>query len=98
MTRLWQYEGYRRVFRTITAVWGTAFLLEAAVPVVIVYDTSTGMALASSAVTPFLWAAILSAGTVAYGAHRKKKGERTTAASEVPEPSNTHPPSPNARG
>src|SRR5215831_21074132 len=25
MTRLWQYEGYRRVFRVITAVWGVAF-------------------------------------------------------------------------
>jgi intracellular septation protein A len=84
MTRLWQYEGYRRVFRTITAVWGAAFLLEAAVRVVIVYNTSTGTALASSKVTPFLWTGILSAWTVAYGQHRKKKGERMAAASEVP--------------
>jgi hypothetical protein len=89
MTRLWPYEGYRRVFRTITVVWGAAFLLEAAVRVVIAYTTSTGMALASSAVTPFLWAAILSAWTVAYGAHRKKKGERLTATSDVPGPSPT---------
>ena len=94
MTRLWQYEGYRRVFRTITAVWGGAFLLEAATRVVIVYNASTGIALASSAVTPFLWAAILSAWTVAYGAHHKKKGERLTAAGEVPGPSTTDPPSP----
>ena len=47
MTRLWQYEGYRRVFRVITAVWGVGFLLEAALRVVIVYNTSTGTALAS---------------------------------------------------
>ena len=97
MTRLWQYEGYRRVFRTITAVWGAAFLLEAALRVVIVYNTSTGTALASSKVTPFLWAAILSAWTVAYGAHHKKKGERMAAAaatSEIPGPSHTHPLSP----
>jgi intracellular septation protein A len=93
MTRLWQYEGYRRVFRTITAVWGTAFLIEAAVRVVIVYNTSTGTALASSKVTPFLWTGILSAWTVAYGAHRKKKGERTAAASEVPGRSQAHTPS-----
>jgi hypothetical protein len=97
MTSLWQHEGYRRVFRVITAVWGIGFLLEAALRVVIVYDTSTGTALASSKVTPFLWAAILSAWTVGYGAHHKKKGERLAAAaatSEIPGPSNTHPLSP----
>jgi hypothetical protein len=94
MTRLWQYEGYRRVFRTITAVWGAAFLLEAALRVVIVYNASTGTALASSKITPFLWAAILPAWTVAYGAHDKRKGERMAATSEVPEPSHTHPLSP----
>ena len=81
MTRLWRYEGYRRVFRVITAVWGVGFLVEAALRVVIVYNTSTGTALASSKVTPFLWAAILSAWTVAYGAHHKKKGDRMAAAS-----------------
>jgi hypothetical protein len=94
MTSLWQYEGYRRVFRVITAVWGIGFLLEAALRVVIVYNTSTGTALASSKVTPFLWAAILSAWTVAYGAHHKKKGERLAAAaatSEIPAPSQAHP-------
>ena len=94
MTSLWQYEGYRRVFRVITAVWGIGFLLEAALRVVIVYNTSTGTALASSKVTPFLWAAILSAWTVAYGTHHKKKGERLAAAaatSEIPGPSQTHP-------
>ena len=44
MTGLWQYEGFRRIFRVITAVWGVGFLLEAAVRVVIVYSTSTGTA------------------------------------------------------
>jgi len=92
MTRLWQYEGYQRVFRTITAVWGTAFLLEAALRVVIVYNTSTGTALASSKVTPFLWTGILSAWTVAYGQHRKKKGEPMAAASEAPGTSHAHTP------
>jgi hypothetical protein len=80
MTRLWQYEGYRRVFRVITVVWGTGFLLEAVVRIVIAYNTSTGTALASSKVTPFVWLAVLSAWTVAYGAHQKKKGERLAAA------------------
>jgi len=93
MTSLWRYEGYRRVLRVITAVWGIGFLLEAALRVVIVYNTSTGTALASSKVTPFLWVAILSAWTVAYGAHRKRKGERTAANSATPRPSHAHPPS-----
>ena len=59
MTRLWQYEGYRRVFRVITAVWGVAFLLEAALRVVIAYHASTGTALAISKVTPFLFVGIM---------------------------------------
>ena len=88
MTRLWQYEGYRRVFRVITAVWGVAFLLEAALRVVIVYHTSTGTALAISKVSPFLFAGVMVAWTVAYGLHHKKKGERmAAAASEVTEAS-----------
>jgi hypothetical protein len=82
MTTLWQYEEFRRIFRVITAVWGAGFLLEAALRVVIVYNTSTGTALALSRVTPFVWAGALSAWTVAYGARQRKKGE----ASEVPEP------------
>ena len=76
MTRLWQYEGYRRIFRVISSVWGIGFLLEAALRIVIAYNTSTGTALASSKITPFIWLAILSAWTVAYGAQQKKKGER----------------------
>lgn len=80
MTRLWQYQGYRRVFRIITAVWGVAFLLEAALRLVIIYNTSTGTALASSRITPFLFAAIMSGWTVAYGTRQRKKGERMMAA------------------
>ena len=99
MTRLWQYEGYRRVFRVITAVWGVAFLLEAALRVVIVYNTSTGTALAISKVTPFLFAAIMVAWTIAYGTHHKKKGERmAAAASQVKEASPAQPPSPKITG
>jgi intracellular septation protein A len=85
MTRLWQYEGYRRVFRVITVVWGVAFLLEAALRVVIVYDTSIGTALAISKAMPFVFFAIMSAWTVAYGTHHKRKGERMAAAAETRE-------------
>jgi hypothetical protein len=74
MVQLWRHEEFRHVFRVITAVWGAGFLLEAAVRVVIVESTSTGTALASSQVTPILWAAVLSGWTVAYGNHRRKQG------------------------
>jgi hypothetical protein len=79
MTGLWQYAEFRRIFRTITAVWGVGFLLEAALRAVIVYDASAGTALAISKVTPYIWVAGFSAWTVAYGTYRKKKGEREAA-------------------
>ena len=76
MTGLWQYEGFRRIFRTMTVVWGIGFLVEAALRVVIVYNTSTGTALAVSKVTPYLFIAVLCAWTVAYGNHHKRKAKR----------------------
>ncbi len=82
MTELWQYPGYRHVLRVITAVWGVGFLLEAALRIVIVYNTSTGTALASSKATPFIWAAALSAWTLGYGRRQRKKGERQAAAAQ----------------
>lgn len=83
MTELWQYAPYRRIFRIITTVWGVGFLLEAALRIVIVYNTSTGTALASSKATPFVWAAALSAWTVGYGRHQRRKGERAAATREA---------------
>ena len=80
MTGLWRYEGYRRIFRIITAAWGVGFLLEAALRVVVIYNTSTGTALAISEVTPFIWVTALPAWTVAYGTRQRKKGERQAAA------------------
>jgi hypothetical protein len=85
MTRLWQYEGYRRVFRVITAVWGGAFLTEAALRVIVAYHTPAGTALTVSKVTPFLFGGALSAWTVAYGAYRKRKGERMAATGDAAE-------------
>jgi intracellular septation protein A len=86
MTTLWQHAGFRRVFRIITAVWGVAFLIEAALRVIIVYNTSTGTALVISKITPFAFAALLSAWTVAYGTHRRRQGERQAAAPTAKQP------------
>jgi intracellular septation protein A len=87
MTGFWQFEEFRHIFRIITAVWGAGFLIEAALRVVIVYNTSTGTALAISKVSPYVTAAILSGWTIAYSAHLKRKGERAgTTTGEKPEP------------
>jgi hypothetical protein len=73
MTLFWQHEGFRQSFRVITAVWGAGFLVEATLRVAIVYSASTGTALAISKITPFVFGAILSAWTIAYGTRQKKK-------------------------
>jgi intracellular septation protein A len=86
MISLWQYERFRHIFRIITAVWGVGFLLEAALRVAIVYNTSTGTALALSKVMPYIWAGIFVAWTVAYGRYQGKKGERMMAAAAVEGP------------
>jgi intracellular septation protein A len=87
MLRLWQYDGFRHVWRVITAAWGAAFLIEAAVRVVIIYNASAGTALAFSKVTPFLFTGVMSGWTVAYGSYRKRKGERQEPAPDGnPEP------------
>jgi hypothetical protein len=90
MTRLWQYDGYRRVFRVITAVWGVGFLIEAVLRVIIVYHAPTGTALASSKASPFVFGAIFSAWTVACGARQKKTGE-CMAAVQAARPSQDQP-------
>lgn len=80
MISLWQYEGFRHIFRIITAVWGVGFLLEAALRVAIVYNTSTSTALSLSKITPYIWVGIFVAWTVAYGRYQGKKGQRMMAA------------------
>ena len=92
MTGFWQFEEFRHIFRIITAVWGAGFLIEAALRVVIVYNTSTGTALAISKVSPYVTGAILSGWTIAYSAHLKRKGERTGATTGgKPEPRDADP-------
>jgi hypothetical protein len=80
MISLWQYEGFRHIFRIITAVWGVGFLLEAALRVAIVYNTSASTALSLSKVTPYIWVGIFVAWTVAYGRYQQKKGQQMMAA------------------
>jgi hypothetical protein len=80
---LWQYDGFRRVFRVITVGWGVAFIAEAAARVAIVQNTSAGTALAVSKVLPYAVAAIMIAWTIGYGQYHKRKSERMAAAGGV---------------
>jgi intracellular septation protein A len=94
MTMLWQtYAGFRRIFRIMTAVWGVGFLIEAALRVVVVFNTSTGTALAISKVTPFVFVAILLAWTFAYGTLHRKRADRMIAAGDLVLPGQAPPPS-----
>jgi hypothetical protein len=95
MTILWQrYERFRRIFRIMTVVWGVGFLLEAALRVVVVFNTSTGTALAISKVTPFVFAGILMAWTFAYGTRHRKRADRMIAAGDLVLPGQAQPASP----
>ncbi len=91
LTGLWQYPGFRHVFRVMTVVWGVGYVIEAALRIVIVENTSTGTALAISKVMPFLYAAILAAWTAVYGVRQKRKGEQMAAAAATTEVPVTNP-------
>jgi hypothetical protein len=73
MTAFWEFAPFRRIFRIITAVWGAGLLIEAGLRAIVVYNTSTGTALAISKVTPFIFIGILLAWTFAFGTwHRRR--------------------------
>ncbi len=79
----WRYPGFRRAFRIITMVWGVGYLIEAAVRVAIVETTSTAIALLCSKLLPYVFVLSLSAWTLAYGEHEKRKAERDALASQA---------------
>ena len=76
VTAAWRNPGFRRAFRMITVAWGIAYLVEAAIRVAIVVTTSTGIALVCSKLIPYVFAVVLSAWTLVYGEHEKRKAER----------------------
>ena len=89
-TDLWQYEGFRHVFRVITTIWGAAYLAEAVARVVIVQNTPAGTALAISRVMPYAVAGALCVWTVGYGRYQKRRGERLAAAAAAAASGDTH--------
>ena len=54
-----EYDVVRHFFRTVTVVWGVAYLVEAAVLAVVVQVVSTGAALAFNRIAPWLVSGLL---------------------------------------
>jgi len=75
VTAAWRYPGFRRAFRMLTVAWGAGYLAEAAIRVAVVITTSTGIALVCSKLIPYVFAVALSAWTLVYGEHEKRKAE-----------------------
>jgi uncharacterized membrane protein len=79
-TRKWnELAGFRRYFRNITMVWGTAYVLEAGVKIAIVMHSSTGRALASVSLLSTGIAIALGIWTAAYGNWQQRHSPKTTA-------------------
>ena len=76
---LWQYYGFRHVFRVFTVVWGVTYLAEAAARIIVVETTSTGTALAVSKVMPYAVGGLLALWMVLYGRRARRQGERLAA-------------------
>jgi uncharacterized membrane protein len=83
----WQYSGFRHAFRVATAVWGLAFVAEAALQAVIIETTSTGTAKATSNVLPLVVVGLVIAWNTSYAKRRRRQGELAEAeARRAPRP------------
>ena len=51
---LWQYDGFRQTQRTITVVWGAAFVVEAVIRVVLTFLLSTSAMVSVSSIGPYV--------------------------------------------
>lgn len=74
---LWQYEGFRRVQRVLTIVWGVVFLVEAAVRIELARVLSTQTMLAVGSIMPYVVTGGLIAFTIIYS---KRSRDRAAAA------------------
>ena len=81
VTAAWRHPGFRRAFRMLTVAWGAGYLAEAAIRVAVVITTSTRIALVCSKLIPYVFAVALSAWTLVYGEHERKKAERLASTS-----------------
>ncbi|MCH0540644.1 hypothetical protein I3F58_13895 [Streptomyces sp. MUM 203J] len=76
---MWQYEGFRSTMRTMTLVWGAAYVAEAVVRVALVYVLSTGTMVAVSPVLIYGVLGALAVWTAWFGRRRSAEGRRRAA-------------------
>lgn len=79
----WRYPGFRHAFKVITAVWGIAFLGEAAAQAIIIETASAGIAKLTSNVMPLVVGGVVIVWNVAYGRRARRAGERAASAGRV---------------
>jgi len=70
---LWQYAGFRHTQRVLTVVWGTVFVLEAAVRIALTYVLSTGTMLAVGSIMPYVVLAGLITWTMVYSRQAQRR-------------------------
>lgn len=75
-TRYVAQPGFARYFRIVTVVWGIAFLLEAAL-VLVIETSSTGFALAFTRIVPYPLAGILVLWMVTWGRMLQRRAGQT---------------------
>ncbi|MFE7777943.1 VC0807 family protein [Streptomyces sp. NPDC057445] len=77
---MWQYEGFRKTLRTMTVVWGAAYLTEALVRIVLAYELDTGVMATLSPVMIYTVLGGLVLWTMLYGKRSQRRGEARAAA------------------
>ncbi|MFD5466044.1 VC0807 family protein [Kitasatospora sp. NPDC127059] len=77
---MWQYPGFRLVQRNLTVVWGIAFILEAALRIVLVYTLSHGTVVTINSILPFAVLGGLIYFTITYAKRASARGRAAAAA------------------
>ncbi|MET8956040.1 VC0807 family protein [Streptomyces sp. NPDC004129] len=83
---MWQYPGFRRVQRNLTIVWGVAFILEAVLRIVLVYQLSHSQMVTVNSFLPYAVIAVLVYWTMAYARRASARGRAATEAAQATAP------------
>jgi intracellular septation protein A len=70
---LWQYQGFRRSQRVLTAVWGVALAGSAGICIALTYVFSVSTMVVVMNVTPYVVLGLLIAGTAWYGKYAQRR-------------------------
>ncbi|MFE5911743.1 VC0807 family protein [Streptomyces wedmorensis] len=80
---MWQYEGFRSTMRTMTLVWGVAYVAEALVRVALAYALPTRTMVTLSPVMIYGVLAALGVWTARFGKRRAAEGARRQAEADA---------------